>query len=137
MEVSLKADYALRAVLHIAQAHGERPTINEIAAREQIPREFLAKILLDLTEAKILKSFQGVSGGYELARRANRITMLEVIEAINGPVVLNLCRPKEKLADGTPSASALMYPFFAGLEREMTSLLKAQTFAKFPQRGKK
>ncbi len=97
MEISRKADYALRAVLYIAQAKSLRPTINEIARSEKIPREFLAKVLLDLTEAQILKSFQGVSGGYQLARRPAQITMLEVVEAISGPVMLNLCQPNQKL----------------------------------------
>ncbi len=137
MEISLKADYALRAVLHIAQATNSRPTINEIARSEKIPREFLAKVLLDLTEAGILKSFQGVSGGYQLARRPAQITMLEVIEAISGPVVLNLCEPNQKLKDGTLSASALMHPFFASLEKQMIGILKKQNFAKFPARSKK
>ncbi len=137
MEISLKADYALRAVLHITQAKNSRPTINAIAKSEKIPREFLAKVLLDLTEAGILKSFQGVSGGYQLARRPAQITMLDVIEAISGPVVLNLCEPNQKLKDGTPSASALMHPFFASLEKQMIVILKKQTFAKFPARSRK
>lgn len=137
MEISRKADYALRAVLYIAQAKSLRPTINEIARSEKIPREFLAKVLLDLTEAQILKSFQGVSGGYQLARRPAQITMLEVVEAISGPVMLNLCQPNQKLKDGTLTASALMHPFFASLEKQMIDLLKKQTFAKFPPRVKK
>lgn len=136
MEISLKADYALRAVLYIAQMVSPRPTITEIAEKEKIPREFLAKILLDLTDAGILKSFKGVKGGYQLARRPAQITMLEVIEAINGPVALNLCKPNQKLKDGTLTTSSLMYPLFASMERQLIDTLKKQTFAKFPARAK-
>ena len=134
MQISRKADYALRAVLHIAQADGKRPTISEIAEKEKIPRDFLAKILFDLTEAGILKSFKGVRGGYKLARRPAQVTMLEVIEAINGPVVLNLCEPNQKLKDNTLTASSLMCPFFAALEKQAVDALKKQTFANFPAR---
>ncbi len=137
MEISLKADYALRAVQYIVQSKSPRPTINEIAEKEQMPREFLAKVLLDLTEAGILKSFRGINGGYQLARRPAQITMLEVIEAIGGPVKLNRHQPNQKLKDCTLSAASLMHPYFAALEKQLIDKLKKQTFAKFPARAEK
>ncbi len=135
MEISRKADYALRAVQHIVQSKSPRPTISEIAEIERMPREFLAKVLLDLTEAGILKSFRGIDGGYQLARRPAQITMLEVIEAIGGPVSLNRHQPNQKLKDGTPTASSLMHPYFATLEKQLIGKLKKQTFAKFQARA--
>ncbi len=92
MQLSRKADYALRAVRLLSTLpKGKLGSINTIAAAEAIPREFLAKILKDLTRSGILVSFQGVTGGYKLARPSKEITFLDVIEAIEGPIHINLC----------------------------------------------
>jgi Rrf2 family iron-sulfur cluster assembly transcriptional regulator len=92
MQLSRKADYALRAIRHISGLpKGKLGSINSIAEAEAIPREFLAKILKDLTRAGILVSFQGVTGGYRLSKQPKEITFLDVIEAIDGPIHLNLC----------------------------------------------
>ena len=92
MQLSRKADYALRAVMHFAGLpKGNLASIGTVAKAQQIPREFLAKILKDLTWAGILVSYQGVTGGYRLARTPKEITFLDVIEAMEGPISLNLC----------------------------------------------
>jgi Rrf2 family iron-sulfur cluster assembly transcriptional regulator len=92
MQLSRKSDYALRAVMHLAGLpKGQLASIGAIAEAQSIPREFLAKILKDLTWAGILVSFQGVTGGYRLARAPKNVTFLDVIEAMDGPVQLNLC----------------------------------------------
>lgn len=95
MKMSRKSDYALRAVWHLANLPtGNLASINAIAEGEMVPREFLAKILKDLTRAGILVSFQGVRGGYRLSRVPKEITFLDVMEAIDGPIHLNLCTQK-------------------------------------------
>ncbi len=92
MRLSRKSDYALRAVRHIATLpKGRLGSINSVSEAESIPREFLAKILKDLTRSGILVSYQGVTGGYRLARIPKDVTFLEVVEAIDGPIHLNLC----------------------------------------------
>lgn len=92
MQLSRKADYALRAIRHVSGLpKGKLGSINSIAEAEAIPREFLAKILKDLTRAGLLVSFQGVTGGYRLAKQPREVTFLDVIEAIDGPIHLNLC----------------------------------------------
>jgi len=92
MRLSRKSDYALRAVRHIATLpKGTLGSINSVSEAETIPREFLAKILKDLTRSGILVSYQGVTGGYRLAKQPREISFLEVIEAIDGPIHLNLC----------------------------------------------
>lgn len=92
MRLSRKSDYALRAVRHLSTLpKGKLGSINSVSEAEEIPREFLAKILKDLTRSGILVSFQGVTGGYRLAKLPKDVTFLNVIEAIDGPVHLNLC----------------------------------------------
>ncbi|RKX17512.1 MAG: Rrf2 family transcriptional regulator, partial [Candidatus Zixiibacteriota bacterium] len=91
MRLSRKSDYALRAVKHLATLpKGKLGSINSIAEAEAIPREFLAKILKDLTMSGILVSYQGVKGGYRLDRLPKDISFLNVMEAIDGPMHLNL-----------------------------------------------
>lgn len=92
MRLSRKSDYALRAVRHISNLPtGKLGSINSISEAESVPREFLAKILKDLTRAGILVSYQGVTGGYRMADAPKNVTFLNVIEAIDGPIHLNLC----------------------------------------------
>jgi len=92
MKLSRKSDYALRAVKHLANLpKGQLGSISSVAEAAQVPREFLAKILKDLTRAGILVAFQGVKGGYRLVPLAKEVTFLQVIEAIDGPININLC----------------------------------------------
>ena len=84
MKISRKADYALRAVLYISKQPTDiRNSINAIAEAESVPRDFLAKILKELTRAEILKSYQGVHGGYQMAKTPNQVSVLDVIEAMD------------------------------------------------------
>jgi Rrf2 family protein len=100
MQLSRKSDYALRAVMHLAGLpEGQLSSIGAVAEAQSIPREFLAKILKDMTWAGILVSFRGVAGGYRLARAPKDVTFLDVIEAMDGPVKLNLCVASAKSCD--------------------------------------
>lgn len=97
MQLSRKADYALRAVMHFSGLpKGKLASIGAVAKSQKIPREFLAKILKDLTWAGILVSYQGVTGGYRLSRPPKEISFLDVIEAMEGPICLNLCCEGDK-----------------------------------------
>lgn len=92
MKLTKKADYALRAVYYITRLpDGKLASIGEVADKQGAPREFLAKILQQLTRARILKSYQGIKGGYQLAQASSMISFLDVIEAVEGPIVLNQC----------------------------------------------
>jgi Rrf2 family protein len=92
LEITRQADYALRAATEIARMpEGERVPTALIASKQNIPLPFLAKIVSQLVVRGILETIRGASGGVNLARPASTITMLEVIEAIDGPVALNRC----------------------------------------------
>src|SRR4051794_24352843 len=92
LQVSRKVDYALRAMIHLAaQPEGTRETLQDIARKNEIPREFLAKILKVLGDAGLVSAIRGPGGGVSMARAPERISFLEVIEAVDGPIVLNLC----------------------------------------------
>src|SRR6267142_7212553 len=93
MQVSRKIDYALRAVIHLAnEENSERAcSVAEIAAREKVPRHFLEKIIQELIHKGLVRSQRGPQGGYLLARSADRVTFRHVIEAVEGPISLNVC----------------------------------------------
>ena len=90
--ITRQADYALRATLEVARLpEGERIPTAEIASRQDIPLPFLTKIVSQLVVRGILTATRGARGGISLARNADEVNMLEVIEAIDGPVMLNRC----------------------------------------------
>jgi Rrf2 family protein len=138
MKISRKSDYALRAVLYIARQPSEkRSSINAIAETERVPRDFLAKILKELTRASILKSYQGVHGGYQLAKPSSQVNVLDVIEAMDGPLGVNLCVRTEKGCDCDHSEHCGMYPFWRKVQTQIKSTLKTETIAKLKASGKK
>lgn len=85
--LSKKSKYALRALLALAKEYGHGPVlIAELAERERIPKKFLELILLDLKNEGLLKSKKGKGGGYALGKAPERITVGQVIRAIDGPI---------------------------------------------------
>ncbi len=92
LELSRKCDYALRAVIYLAGIAPDRyGRVSEIARAKDIPQAFLAQILPLLANRGVVKSQQGAHGGYALARSAEAISFLEVIESVEGPLRLNKC----------------------------------------------
>ena len=92
LQVSRKIDYGLRAMIFLAStADGLVVPFREVARAMQIPEDFLAKILKTLVNGRLVISARGARGGYRLARQATAISFLEIIEAIDGPVQLNVC----------------------------------------------
>lgn len=89
MEITRQADYAMRAVLYLATYR--LASTREIAEAQSVPREYLAKIVQELARAGIVRTQRGVGGGITLARPPEEITLLDVLEAIEGPVAVNRC----------------------------------------------
>ena len=136
MQLSRKADYALRAVKHLSSLpKGKLGSINSVAAAESIPREFLAKILKDLTRARILDSFQGVTGGYRLAKAPKDVSFLTVIEAIEGPIHINLCT-KGGSCPCSQHAKCQMRDFWTAQEKSFKKALGKHTFARYRRTAK-
>src|SRR5512139_427392 len=92
MQITRQADYAVRAVLYLAQLGAEqRAATSQIAQEQSIPPSFLAKIVSQLSVAGLLQTSRGARGGVSLARSPEQISLLEVVEAIDGPILLNEC----------------------------------------------
>lgn len=92
MQITRQADYAVRAVLYLSGLHnGKRAPTSQIAKEQHIPPSFLAKIVSQLSVAGVVQTSRGARGGVSLARPSEDINLLEVIEAIDGPILLNEC----------------------------------------------
>lgn len=93
LRISRKLEYALRAMTFLASVRpGEVVPKTEIARRMAVPEDFLNKILKALVRQKLVAATRGVRGGYGLERPASKISFLQVIEAIEGPISLNVCQ---------------------------------------------
>jgi len=92
MEISRRTDYGVRVILELASmADNERASTQKIAERQNIPGPFLAKIISQLSLSGLVTTYRGAGGGVALARPASEINLLEVIEALEGPIHLNRC----------------------------------------------
>ena len=108
LQISRKIDYALRAAIHLAGLPpGRVASLQDLSGTLHLPREFLAKILKGLAAKGLVRSSRGAHGGYQLGRPARDISFLEVIEAVEGPVQLNVCLDHKDRCD--VSASCTMY----------------------------
>jgi Rrf2 family protein len=87
MKLTRASSYALHAVAFMASQKHERPVASHhIAHARGIPERFLLKVLKPLVSARVLLSIKGPNGGYRLAKSAGDISMLEVLEAVDGPI---------------------------------------------------
>ena len=97
LRFSKKADYALIALKDLASRPlGSSSNAREIAGRYDIPVELMAKVLQRLVRMGIVASHQGTRGGYQLARDANSISVADVIQAIDGPVLVTACSDEDE-----------------------------------------
>lgn len=92
MRISTRSRYGLRAMLELCRAYGEGPvTAKAISASEGISVSYLEHLLSSLRQAGLVRSVRGPGGGFELARRPGEISLLSIIRALDGPVVLCDC----------------------------------------------
>jgi Rrf2 family protein len=127
MEISRRTDYGVRVILDLACLSSERRTsTQEIAARQNIPSPFLAKIISQLALAGLVDTFRGAGGGVTLARPASEISLLHVIEALEGPIRLNRCVIEP---DACPrNRGCPVHPIWARAQADLTDLLEVTTF---------
>ncbi|MEN6475533.1 MAG: Rrf2 family transcriptional regulator [Syntrophaceae bacterium] len=92
MELTRKAEYAIRGMLYLARTEeGQSIMIGEIAREMQAPQAFLAKIFQVLGDKGLIRSYKGQGGGFALARPAQMITLGQIVEAVEGPIMPNTC----------------------------------------------
>lgn len=128
MQITRQADYAMRAVAYLANlGPDQRAATSQIAEEQSIPPSFLAKIVSQLSVAGLLQTSRGARGGVSLARSPEDISFLEVVEAIDGPILLNEC-----VVDGsacTFGETCALRPVFCDAQAELVGRLENTTFS--------
>ncbi len=129
MQITRQADYALRAVIFLARMDGdEKASTSTIAEKQKIPPSFLAKIVSQLSLAGLIQTSRGARGGVSLAKKPEEISVLDVIEAIDGPVLLNECA-------GNPEncpfgLNCPLQHIWCDTRKELVNRLSSATFAR-------
>ena len=135
MQITRQADYAVRAVLYLTQMGPDhRAATSQIAEEQQIPPSFLAKIVSQLSVAGLLQTSRGARGGVSLARTPEDISLLEVVEAIDGPILLNDCVANHGacvFGDSCP-----IQPIWCEAQSELVTRLGSTTFDKVVENGR-
>jgi Rrf2 family protein len=102
MEISRRTDYAIRLVAALVESDGKPLSVREAAARQSVPYAFARSIQHDLVRSGLVKSIRGAHGGMVLAGDPNALTLLELIETVQGPINVAVCTtepdwcPREK-----------------------------------------
>ncbi|MCL4456127.1 MAG: Rrf2 family transcriptional regulator [Nitrospirae bacterium] len=129
MQITRETDYAIRCVYYLARKPDEVTMVDEIAREMCVPKSFLAKIAQKLTKANILQSYRGVKGGFQLFGKPEDISIYDVIEAVEGPVAMNVCAVDKK--ECGLSAKCKIHPIWVELRKEVETLLRERNFSQF------
>ncbi len=126
--ITRQADYAVRSVLDLSLRQTDESVYSrDIAERQDIPPSFLAKILTRLAAHGIVQTQRGVNGGVRLGRPAGDITLLQVVEAIDGPLSLNLCVRNPGLCPR--EMDCVVHPVWELIGAELRQRLEGISFA--------
>ncbi|HFU75485.1 MAG TPA: Rrf2 family transcriptional regulator [Arcobacter sp.] len=116
--LSTKAIYGLAAMYTISQAPNERAMqVKEIAAMTHISHGYLEQLLSNLRKSNLLISIRGAQGGYKLAKNANQISVLEILEAVEGPFYK---------IEGNVGSSTILEYYWSDIEEKMCTLFETK-----------
>ena len=125
--ITRNTDYAIRALVFMAMGKEDVYTTEAVAGALKMPRPFLRKILQTLNRARFLGSSRGRSGGFRLARRPEKISVMELIELFQGPFTLNKCFFKKKICPNMNVCA--LKKMVDKMQRVVINGLKATTIA--------
>ncbi len=138
MRISQKGLYALRALLHLAERHGEGLAKgHEIAEREKIPVKFLEAILVTLKNARVVASQRGREGGYRLRRPPSQIVIGDVVRLLDGPLAPFGDAAELERRVATEPRHAALYDLFLDLRNAASAILDHTTLADLLERDRR
>lgn len=132
MQLTRAADYAVRVMIHLATPHSaKRLSLPELAAAVEAPESFLSKVLQALAHAGMIASRRGQAGGFEISPQGQAASMLEVIEAVDGPICLNVCLLSGKSCHRKATCPA--HPVWARAQMAMLQVLSEAMIAQMAE----
>ena len=128
MQLTRAADYAVRVMVHFAKMPADaRILLPDLARATGAPESFLSKVLQSLAHAGFIASRRGQAGGFVLLEKGRQAAMREVVEAIDGPMLLNLCLFAGNSCDRKPQCP--VHPVWKKAQEAMMSVLDSVTIA--------
>lgn len=125
MNLTPAAEFAVRGICVLAEQNGNGPVnLATICKKRDLSKQYLAKIFGTLARAGLVTPVRGKHGGYLLARRPDEITVLQVIEAVEGPLALNFCQYSPPRCDQTDCA---LRPVWTELQDVVSTRLASVT----------
>ncbi len=128
MRISLETDYAVRIVWCLANSN-ERLSASKIAKNTRVTEKFCLKILRKLVANGIVKSFKGIGGGYELNKKPEEITLKQVIEVIEGPIVISRCLADDYNCDHQSDCTCYFHNVFYEVSQQMAQKFDSVNFS--------
>lgn len=110
MRLTAKSEYGVLAAIDLAVHHGEGPvSAREVSERRGIPARFLEQLFVALRRAEIVTAVRGAKGGFVLARDPAEITVLNIVEALEGPLSSNVCDQEVGCAKSSSCAASSVW----------------------------
>lgn len=128
MQLTRAADYAVRVMIHLASPGvAERVSLPMLAAATGAPESFLSKVMQALTRTGMISSRRGQAGGFQISSRGRSASMRDVIEAIDGPIHLNVCLVSGRSCRRKSTCPA--HPVWQEAQKAMLDVLSRATVA--------
>jgi len=128
MQITRATDYAVRILIHLAAASDdERVSASEVARGIEAPESFVSKVLQQLVLRGLVTSRRGAGGGFQLAVQPEGVTLLDVVEMLEGPLQINLCLPGEETCDRKSWCG--VHPIWSEAQDALKRVLASATIA--------
>ena len=126
MQITRAADYAVRVMVHMASLPpGTRLQKSALVELSDAPESFLSKVLQRMVAEGFITSWRGAGGGFELAKAPAEVSVLDVVEAVDGPIHLNLCVPGASGCER--SLACAVHPVWVEARAELVKVLGRAT----------
>jgi len=128
MQITRATDYAVRIMIHLATMPDEtRVAAAELARGIQAPESFVSKVLQQLVQRGMVTSHRGAGGGFQLAVQPEKVSLLDVVEMVEGPLQINLCLPGEASCDRSSWCGA--HPIWSDAQAALKKVLAGASIA--------
>ena len=126
MELTRKGEYAIRGIVFLASQPADQICLlSDIASAVAVPQTFLAKIFQQFSKIGLVRSYRGTGGGFVLGRPPEKITLLEVVEAVEGPIVPNRCVTGD--GECNRSSTCNVHPVWISVQDQVRDILEKVT----------